>query len=355
MKIRRFSLLIPRSSIKWQDEQLLRIASHFSFLLTAGLPLLTALDSMLKRESRSMKKRLTSLRHHLQQGHSLSEAFQQLGLPSFFLFCLRMAEMHGDYAQAFQTIEKYYQERIQMKEERRQLLRYPLILLTFILLTFLFFLLILLPRLSSFYASFHVPLPPLVQSILQWTEWLSSNGWIYLLLSSFLFVLLFGWLIRRDQLWFTRWMNSSWFPLHSFFQSRFTLFFTRALSILLQAGIPILQAIREMILSTPNRWTIPILQQIEEQLLQGKRLTETLEHCAFITDECAVVVAIAEEGGGVGDQLHRYGHLLQVQQRKNWERRLQWLQPVLFLLLGAVILIMFSLLFQPMFGFLQRL
>ena len=104
-------------------------------MLSAGLPLMTALESLQKNPlSRSFRKPLSRLLSHLERGCTFSEAMTGAEggwLPSFDVALLQAGEQSGRLDSCFKLLSEYYQERAQLVRQTMGQLRYPLFLFHF--------------------------------------------------------------------------------------------------------------------------------------------------------------------------------------------------------------------------------
>jgi type II secretory pathway component PulF len=106
-------------------------------LLSAGLPLLTALETLRKNPpARSFRKPLAALIDHLEHGSTFAEAMLQAGqwLPSFDIALLQAGEQSGRLDACFKLLASYYKERAQLVQKTIGYLVYPLFLVHFAIL-----------------------------------------------------------------------------------------------------------------------------------------------------------------------------------------------------------------------------
>lgn len=103
-------------------------------MLSAGLPLMSALESLHKTPpSRSFRKPIAKLLALLQQGSTFTEAMIGTAgwLPSFDVALLQAGEQSGRLDSCFKLLSEYYQGRAQLARQVIAQLRYPLFILHF--------------------------------------------------------------------------------------------------------------------------------------------------------------------------------------------------------------------------------
>lgn len=103
-------------------------------LLSAGLPLLSTLEMLLKNPpARSFRKPITQLISDIEQGSTFSEAMLRTGhwMPSFDRALLQAGEQSGRMDACFKLLGNYYTERAQLVRRTLGQLTYPFFLLHF--------------------------------------------------------------------------------------------------------------------------------------------------------------------------------------------------------------------------------
>ncbi len=94
--------------------------------------------------------------------------------------------------------------------------------------------------------------------------------------------------------------------------------FAQSFSIMLNAGIPILSCLDDVISTTNNPAFIPVLQDLRQRLLRGSSISQALEaHGDLFPDILKTLVAVGEETGTLVESLRGAAeHLLRMQKLK---------------------------------------
>jgi type II secretory pathway component PulF len=95
--------------------------------------------------------------------------------------------------------------------------------------------------------------------------------------------------------------------------------FTQNLSVMINAGIPILGCLDDIIASTPNKAFIPIIRDIRKRLERGSSISGALEaHGKLFPDILKTFVALGEETGTLVESLKDAAdHLMRMQKLKD--------------------------------------
>ncbi|MEI6209345.1 MAG: type II secretion system F family protein [Desulfuromonadales bacterium] len=95
--------------------------------------------------------------------------------------------------------------------------------------------------------------------------------------------------------------------------------FSQSLSVMLDAGMPIIGCLDDIISSTPNPAFVPVLQDLRQRLLSGSSVSQALEaHGALFPEILRTLAAVGEETGTLVANLREASeHLLRMQKLKD--------------------------------------
>ena len=93
--------------------------------------------------------------------------------------------------------------------------------------------------------------------------------------------------------------------------------------------------------------------QLELCLASGGLLPDKLKDYAFLTPEFSLIVFQGEMRGKLGEELFVYSQLLTDRLFQQIEKKIQWIQPVIFLLVALLIVGVYAAMFLPIYGNIQ--
>ncbi|MBK1994049.1 type II secretion system F family protein, partial [Campylobacter novaezeelandiae] len=176
------------SFFKISNEDFVLFFKEFSFLLEVGLSVLEALKELEKSTfKKELKKTIKKIDENLSLGQSLSEAFKnsRFNLSHSELALIKIAENTGKLSYVFNQIVLIRQKTIKAKKSFIKSIRYPLIVLVSIFISFIFLILFVIPQFKNLFDNFNIELPLITQILLQTYDFLNS----YFFLISILFLL----------------------------------------------------------------------------------------------------------------------------------------------------------------------
>ena len=136
-------------SVAWLAE----MTDQWKQLADSGLPLKDCLRFLIRSQSDPTNKfRLHNALRHLESGNSLQESFQiAQGFPDLFTRLLAVAENSDQLPTVLRALQQLYVLQEQERQERWQLLRYPLTIAGFALAIFLATTILLVPLFRRLY------------------------------------------------------------------------------------------------------------------------------------------------------------------------------------------------------------
>ncbi|GGK19312.1 type II secretion system protein F [Caldalkalibacillus thermarum] len=338
-------------SLKEQE----RLLTRLSQLLSQGYSFMQALDVMFvscQGKERDMMKRLEYL---ISTGTPLMEAFQKASFSTDVVLIIAQAETHGNLAEALRKASEWKRRQIRFKAELRKALTYPFILFVVILLISYLLFQVVIPQFSYLFEVYDIEVPVSTTVILYLVSILEQY-YIPMVLTLFLMLaaVLFGWKkgVLQDRVaqvvarcrWINRWTRTF-----------FTIMFCTQLGYLLQANVPLFHALQQVLHTAGSVHFKKTLERIEQELMQGKCLSEALKQDDVFVPELSAVVYHAEKNGQLAQHLVTYGQYLESEVLDRSLERLKWIEPVLLLMVGLVTSYLFFALFRPVFQLIEAL
>lgn len=320
----------------------LAILEMFVLLLGNGFHLQESLQVMLRSRQFSSEL-LTTIQQGLIEGKSLGECFQVIGFSEQEVLQIQLAEVHGDLVETLQNILKNSQLVAQQRAELQKVMTYPFVLLLFSMGMLLSMRWILLPQL-------------LASNMVQTDHWgilfLTHSPTIFLLILLLVLVVILAhhqWLKRKSFLqrahyWSAFPFIGSWYSLYQ------TSYFALEWGKLFREGLEMKQILETLIQLPQQSLMVALANELNSGLRSGVILTEQLPQYSFLTPEFSFIVFQGELKGKLGEELLIYHQLLLNKLIQKVEKTLKWVQPIVFLLIAIVIVMIYVAMFLPIYG-----
>ncbi len=333
------SLGIKQSKLSQKDIAL--FTGELATLLESGLPLDKSLLVLigLTEDNERVTKLIARVLEKVKGGSTLADALEkQSGIFSkFYLNMIRAGEAGGSLGEVLTRLSEYLERTRELKETVSTALIYPAILLVMSLASLFVMLTFVVPQFSEMFESAGKSLPVSTQIVVGLAEWLQSYWWALVLGV----VLITGYMNLqladpvKKKVWDGRFLK---LPLAgTIILHKETANISRTLGTLLGNGVSILAALVIVRETVDNLVLAEAIQDTEEQLKQGKNMSDALLEKGIFPKMAMQMIKMGEETGRLEEMLLRVATIYDKQLRVAIQRMLALLEPALIISLGLMI------------------
>ncbi|MGX7174616.1 competence type IV pilus assembly protein ComGB [Enterococcus ratti] len=279
----------------------------------------------------------------LQGGHSFYDVLQIMGFTQEKLVQVELAETHGNLIKTLEGMAEQFRLVEEFRKEVKKLISYPCILFLFLLGILVALKQFILPQLltTEMVMESHWGI-----RFLQAFHWYGLSGLIVAILV-FLFIKIR--MMKMDAIQKSVWLSSiRWLgPFFSLYQSAYiALEFGK----LFYEGLE-LQHIILCLKETKQGSLIQLLAfRLTKGLEMGIPLAKQFQIYSFLTEEFSQIILQGEAKGNLGKELLFYSTLSRQQFFQKINRWLHWLQPILFLGIAGLILLIYAAILLPVYS-----
>ncbi len=333
-------------------EDLVDFLRRFSDLIEANIPLVRALQIVEKRIARQiLRQAVGQLLVKVSDGVPLSSAIAAQGaiFPSYWSGLIHAGEISGEIKGILRRLSQLVEKEMQTKARLISGAIYPLIILVVGILTVLFLLVYVVPRLSEMFDELGQALPLMTQVLLFVSDFLVKTWWIFLVLG-----FLLGFWIRRVVSSLAGKLIVEEYLLRIPFWGEFMKMddmerLARTIGILLESGVETVTAL-ECALGALKRETFKVqVRKVVDAVRQGTGLSVAFSSSPMFSEDVISMIGVGEESG------------------RGWHGFLQWaavcdrhlemmtktatalIEPGLILLIGSVVGFIVMALLLPIF------
>lgn len=309
-------------------------------MLHAGVTLVRALTILSQEETRTKRERriLSGVLKLIRQGESIADAMEQQGgaFPVLMINMYRAAETSGNLANTSSRLALHYEKEHQLNSKVRGATIYPKILCTLIIVVLIFIMSVILPQLTGLFSAMdELPLPTRI--LFGIGDFVGTH--VRLLICAAVVLLMIVLLLKRMpgyQMLTDRWKIRM--PvIGKLLMVVYTARFSRSLSSLYSAGIPIITAMQVTKRTVGNAYVEKQLEHSVAELRAGKPLSEAVEHVDGLRKKLASVVRVGEESGDLVQMLDSLADSFDYESEMAVNRMISLLEPTLIVLMALVI------------------
>lgn len=332
-------------------DELIMFCRQMYALTRSGIPLMRAINGLADAtRSPRLGEVLHDVARSLTQGTTLSNAFRANPdvFNDLFISMIRMGESTGQLDTAFKQLIDHLELEKDTRKRIASATRYPIIVVSAIVIAILVINFAVIPAFAGVFAKLGADLPIPTRILIFTSEFLLST-WPYLL----------G-LIALGGYAFYRWRQTEegrlkWdrlilkFPLLGGVYERIALGrFARPFAMMLDAGVPLLQALNVASRTTGNRYIGQGIEGMVSGIERGESLLATASASGMFNSLILQMISVGEETGNVSDLLVDIADFYDQEVEYDLKRLAEAIEPILLLFLGIMVLILALGVFLPM-------
>jgi len=327
-------------------------ARQMSALINAGLPLMRTLNVLADQTSdKRLKAVLATVSADVESGSSLSASLQRhpLIFPPLMVSIVRVGESGGFLGAALDSIAENYRKQAELHGKIRSATTYPAVVLVIALIGVLVMVTFIVPVFEKMFAGLGGQLPLPTQILVT----ISHNMiWILPLLVVVIVIAWIWWVRNRYTDGYRRVVDPVKLRLPIFgplITKMAVARFSRNLSMMLDAGVPIIQAL-SIVGQASNNWRIEqTVRDIQESIRGGRSFAVPLAKAGVFPPMVSQMVAVGEESGTLAQMLGSIADFYEDEVETATEQLSSLIEPVLIVGLGVIIGGMVISLYLPIF------
>ena len=337
---------------KLQQSTFLIFNQQFLTLIKAGLPILTSLDLLIKRQrDKFLLQRLENVRERVKGGELLSDAFAaQQVFPKMYTTTLLAGEKSGSMEE---VLGRYIAYQRMVQTFRKKLLAslvYPALLVSMVTLMLIFLITFVVPKFADLYNSLGAPLPAVTVFMLQFGLNAQKYGWLVLLVGVVLVVLLWQWkqsdkgAQRIDRFLLL-------LPLIGEIRLKYQVAnFSRILATLLQGGLPLVPAMQTAGESMSSRQMLNGVTAAAERVKEGQSLAHSLETQNLFPDLAVEMLEVGESTGALPAMLASVAEFYEEDVQMALSAAMALIEPIILIFMAVFVGGILISLYWPIFN-----
>lgn len=288
--------------------ELVSTTRQLATLLTAGLPLVSALSGVLEQIRRTaLRKVLSQVRERVKEGMSLAAAFREHPsvFPSVYTAMIHAGETSGTLELVVERLADFGEQQLALQRKIRSTLAYPILMLIVGLGVVVFLMAYVIPRVTQIFVDMKQELP-LPTTILIRVSELFQRYWPVLLIAIIFCFLAARYYVRTDKgrRHYHKWLLR--LPIVGPIVEKVAIArITRTLGTLLHNGVPLLSAM-EIVRNLVNN--VILQQAIEEarqEISEGASITTPLARGGVFPPSVIQMISVGEQSGNLEGMLFK--------------------------------------------------
>ncbi|MFH1154510.1 MAG: type II secretion system F family protein [Pseudomonadota bacterium] len=334
-----------------KPRDLILFTKQFKTLIQAGVPMLQILQILeAQTENKRLQRVISEISDDIKGGASLLTAFQKHGSIFSTLYCsmIQAGESSGALPDVLDRLIYIIEHEYKVKSEIKAAMRYPAIVLSFLVVAFFVLLTFVIPKFVSIFskAGLVLPLPTKICMVL-YTVLITY--WHIMILSVVITVVVTVRFVKTDYGRFAldRLLINAPLIGPLFVKSAMSRF-ASIFSILQSSGVTVLASMDILAQTIANAAITREFIRIKELLTEGRGISQPLRQAKYFTPMVINMVAIGEESGNLDEMLSEIAIHYDTEVEYSTKSLSEAVGPLLTLGLAAVVGFFALAIFLPM-------
>lgn len=335
------------------SKQVVTFTRQLATLIDAGLPIMRSLTILREQvESVIFKEKIELMARDIESGSSLSDAMgkHKKVFDKLYVNMVRAGEIGGVLEQVLNKIAEFLEKREALKGKIKSAMTYPIVVMLLASILVSFILITIIPKFEDIFNELGAELPGPTLVLVKASNILLHQSWIVILAVILISVI-------------TVQLNKNPTTKHQIdklklgipvfgelFRKVAIARFAGTLSTLINAGVPILQALDIVRDSSGNEVITRAMGKVYQSVKDGETIHEPLSECPVFPPLVVHMVAVGEETGAIDHMLTKVAEAYEREVDDTVNALTSILEPVLIVFLGVIVGAIVVALYLPLFS-----
>jgi type IV pilus assembly protein PilC len=325
---------------------------QFSAMLEAKISLVRILEILsLQAENARLGQILNEIKKEVQGGKSLTESFSKYPkvFSEFYLSMIKVGEMTGQLDYMLNRVAIYLEKINILRRKLLQSLSYPALVLVVAIAAISFLLTYVVPSFSDMFKDFDAKLPAITVLLMKTSTFITGKLLLVLFVLIALIIAIKFYLKTERGRWF--WHNIMlMLPISGkIIKKNYVGRFSRTLGILLESGIPMLDALKVTSDSIPNILVKREINQMRYFAEKGEMLTRSIKHSQVFPPMVTQMITVGEETAQLDKMLTKIADYYDDEIEATLTTLTTVLEPLIIIILGIILGTILIALYMPLF------
>lgn len=322
-------------------------------LLAAGIPVEESLRGVSEQtEKNNVRELIIGIRSKVLEGYGLAQAMAQFpnAFPELYRATVNSGEQTGHLDLVLEKLAHYTERQQQTKQKVQQALIYPLIMIVVSIGIISFLLSFVVPKIIEVFTSSGQTLPDMTVILISISDFVQAYG-LYTLLVIILSLAAFKRSLKNIH------VNTMWhrlllkIPIISYLIKTINVArYIHTFGILFAAGVSVLETMKVSASLITNVVMKEAFDHATLKVREGSSIGESLKETRYISPMAIHLIASGEKSGQLSNMMERAADHLDSEVRRLIDTSLTLLEPMVILMMGAVVLFIVLATLLPIFS-----
>ncbi len=350
-KVKKQSAFASKGKIT--DKDITLFTRQLATMMKAGVPLLQAFDIVGKGHSNpAVAKLLGDIKADVETGSSLSTSFRKYPLYFDNLFCnlVGAGEQAGILDTLLDRLATYKEKIMAIKGKVKSALVYPTSIIVVAFVIVVIIMIFVIPAFKTLFEGFGADLPGPTLVVMAISDFFVSYWWaIFASIGGGLWFFFYTWK-RSEKMQSTMDRLMLKLPILGDIIRKATIArFSRTLSTMFSAGVPLVEALDSVAGAAGNRVYYDATKRIQSEISTGTSLTVAMQNANVFPNMVLQMTAIGEESGALDSMLSKVADFFEAEVDDAVDAMSSLMEPIIMVVLGTIIGGLVVAMYMPIF------
>jgi type IV pilus assembly protein PilC len=324
---------------------------QFVTLIRAGLPILNAIDLLVKRQKPGLfRTLLENIRDRVKSGELLSSAFEAQGVfPKIYTTTLLAGEKSGNLEEVLSRYVAFQRLAMSFRKKLQASLVYPALLVIMVVVMLTFLVTYVVPQFANLYQQLGTKVPPLTEFML--SVGTMAQKYFLLFLVALVAAVIAAWRSARSEAGADRidqirvklpLLGTIWLKYQ-------VAVFARMMSTLLTGGLPLVPALETAGSSIQSRYLRKAINYAMQKVREGRPLSRSLEETKTFPELTVEMLEVGESTGALPAMLTSVAEFYEEDVQNALAAAMSLIEPAILIVMGTIVAFVLISLYLPIF------
>jgi type IV pilus assembly protein PilC len=332
---------------------------QFSSMIGSGVAMIRTLTIISDQcENKKLKEVLTDIKHQVENGQALSDAFARHPevFDRLFVSMVRAGETGGILDEVMQKVAEFAEQRQKLNDKVKSAMAYPSVALAVALIVFWVMLTFIIPVFKSMFDGMGSELPAFTQMLIDLSA-LMRSVWMLV------FIAVIGGAVYSIKQYYKT--EAGRFALDGLMlkapvlgdviQKVAVARFTRTFGVLVRSGVPMLTALEVVRETAGNAVLSKAVESVQKEVREGGTISKPMSKEPLFPPMVVQMVAVGEETGKLDDMLTKIADFYDDEVENSVEALTSVLEPLMVVGIGGIVGSVVVGMYLPIFSIINNI
>lgn len=335
-----------------KSDEIVGFTRQLSTMITAGLTLTESLHILQQQSKPAMERMISALLREIEGGSTFAKALQSQGkvFSPVYIQLVRAGETAGMLDTVLSRLADTMEKQREFNGKVRGALIYPIIVIFAMIAVSFVMMVFVIPKLTQMYKELGTQLPLLTQLLIDTSDFMARFWWLILIFVGIGVVAFRAWhATPKGRRTFDRFLLK--LPILGILRQKVILTeFCRTMSLLLSAGISVLQALEILTDAQENMLYRDALAVATDQVEKGVPLSQTISKYDFFPPIVPQMIGVGEETGKVDEVLLKLSIYFESESEQEVRNLTAAFEPMIMIVLGLGVGVLVIAIIMPIYN-----